>query len=390
MSTELFSHTYESDKFGFYRVGNFKFYSKIEAIEMHAKTGIHPHWDFNESVFSSYDWTREPVESLEELYRQRAQQLRDKYDYLVLWYSSGADSNNILRSFLDNDILLDEVASFENEQGSHDKNDFYVNGEIYNVAHQTVTEYKKKFPDLKHRIIDICQPTIDFFSSTNSVFNWKYHMNCSFNPNATLRNRLYRYVKDWQDIKNSGKKIGFIWGIDKPRLGLSDGKYYYYFIDVVDHSVSPNWQINRDPGDFNELFYWTPDLPKLVIKQAHVIRQCLRAPKNTIKNFTTEPSRLAYKIDNAGKKLWLTTVGANTLIYPKYQFNQLNEFKPSKLFWSPRDNWFFNMGDSAQCYQNWNNALNDLWSNVPDYWKNDPADPGLAFKGCVSRSYFLE
>ena len=44
--------TYQ-DKLGVYRVGDFKFYSKLEAIEMHAKTGIHPHWDFNEAVFSS-------------------------------------------------------------------------------------------------------------------------------------------------------------------------------------------------------------------------------------------------------------------------------------------------------------------------------------------------
>jgi hypothetical protein len=52
------------DKFGVYRVGNLKFYSKLEAIEMHAKTGTHPHWDFNETVFDSYDWTQEPEESL--------------------------------------------------------------------------------------------------------------------------------------------------------------------------------------------------------------------------------------------------------------------------------------------------------------------------------------
>ena len=52
------------DQFGVYRVGDLSFYSKIEAIEMHTRTGIHPHWDFNESVFSLYDWTKEPSESL--------------------------------------------------------------------------------------------------------------------------------------------------------------------------------------------------------------------------------------------------------------------------------------------------------------------------------------
>jgi hypothetical protein len=34
-----------------YRLGDLKFYSKLEAIEMHAKTGVHLHWDFNEAAF---------------------------------------------------------------------------------------------------------------------------------------------------------------------------------------------------------------------------------------------------------------------------------------------------------------------------------------------------
>ena len=88
------------DRLGCYRVGDLKFYSKLEAIEMHTRTGIHPHWDFNEAVFSSYDWTVEPEENILELYRQRAQQLRDKYDYIILIYSGGADSETILQSFI--------------------------------------------------------------------------------------------------------------------------------------------------------------------------------------------------------------------------------------------------------------------------------------------------
>ena len=96
---------------------------------MHAKTGIHPHWDFNESVFSSYDWTVEPNESIADLYRQRAQQLRDKYDYIVLMFSGGADSTTVLRSFLDNDIKLDEAVSYMSYDATGNKDHFF-NAEI--------------------------------------------------------------------------------------------------------------------------------------------------------------------------------------------------------------------------------------------------------------------
>jgi hypothetical protein len=362
----------------------------MEAIELHTKTGMQPHWDFNESIFSAYDWTKEPSESLDELYRKRAQQLRDRYDYLVLWYSSGADSDNILRSFLDNNILLDEVASFTNYEGTHDKDNVYMNGEIYNISYQTVQTYKKKFPNLKHRVIDICKTTVEYFSLSSTKLDWKYHMNSTFNPNSTSRGMLYRQVKEWQDLKNTGKKVGFIWGTDKPRLGLNDDKYYFYFIDIVDNAVNPLWQMNRDPGDFNELFYWSPDLPDLLIKQAHVIKNFLRSSTTTLHHFHENPTSIAYKVDEHGKKWWLTTIGVNYLIYSKYKFNSLNEFKPSKLFWTPRDNWFFKQGESSDCFRNWSTALSGLWNDVPDYWKNNPTDPSKAFTGCVSHPYFLE
>ena len=124
--------TYQ-DKLGVYRVGDLAFYSKIEAIEMHAKTGIHPHWDFNEAVFSSYNFTVEPTDSLQELYRQRAQQLRDHYDYIILMYSGGADSTNVLNSFIKNDILIDEVASYVNFEATGTKENF-LNAEVFRVS----------------------------------------------------------------------------------------------------------------------------------------------------------------------------------------------------------------------------------------------------------------
>ena len=94
------------DRFGYYTVGTFKTYSKLMAILEHEKTGVHPQWHFNDEEFSAHDWKQEPQESLVELYRRRAQQIRDRYDYLVLFYSGGADSTNILQTFINNDIKL--------------------------------------------------------------------------------------------------------------------------------------------------------------------------------------------------------------------------------------------------------------------------------------------
>jgi hypothetical protein len=47
--------------------------------------------------------------SLQDMRGGKAMQLRDQYDYLILAYSGGADSDNILKVFQQNKIHLDEV-----------------------------------------------------------------------------------------------------------------------------------------------------------------------------------------------------------------------------------------------------------------------------------------
>ena len=121
----------DKDKFGFYQVGKLKFYSKFDAADLAARTNQSISWNFNDEVFGLYDWSTEPVASLPDLYRARAQQLRDQYDYLVLWYSGGADCDNILDTFVDNNIRLDEAAGVINMAADSNK-DGYLNGEIYN------------------------------------------------------------------------------------------------------------------------------------------------------------------------------------------------------------------------------------------------------------------
>ena len=101
---------YSGDQFGYYTVGsNFKTYSKLLAVEEMRRTGVHLEWHFNREQYANYEWTQEPVESLDELYRQRAQQIRDSYDYIVIFYSGGADSWCMLDTFIKNDILENNV-----------------------------------------------------------------------------------------------------------------------------------------------------------------------------------------------------------------------------------------------------------------------------------------
>jgi hypothetical protein len=66
-------------------------------------------WHFHDDLFSAIDVSSLGKLSLKELYRQRALQLRDEYDYLILNYSGGSDSGYILKTFVENGIKLDQV-----------------------------------------------------------------------------------------------------------------------------------------------------------------------------------------------------------------------------------------------------------------------------------------
>jgi len=378
------------DKLGCYRVGDLKFYSKLEAIEEMQRTGIHLHWDFNEAAFSSYDWTTEPEESLEELYLARAQQIRDNYDYVILMYSGGSDSTQILHTFLKNNIKIDEVASFVNYDLTRDK-DNYLNAEIFNVALPTVEQFKEQYPWINYRHIDLTKLTIDFFSDPKNKFDWIYSMNFNLNPNGTSRQGLGLKVKEWREVIESGKKMAIVWGCDKPRIVHENNKFSFRFIDITDASASVASMAGQMPYT-DELFYWSPDMAKIPIKQAHILKRYLSVDNLDNLRFvstTRDEIDLAYKVVN-GKKYWISVHGVNHLIYPDWDITTFTRGKTPSLIFSERDDWFFKMQDALTFKHNWEMGVIKLWQTIPDYWKNNPKDIKKWIKLCVSKDYFLE
>ena len=380
--------TYQ-DKLGVYRVGDLKFYSKLEAIKMHTKTGIHLHWDFNEPVFSSYDWTTEPAESLLDLYRQRAQQLREKYDYIILAYSGGADSQNILDCFVNNNIKIDELVSFINYEATGDKDNF-LNAEAYRVSIPTAERLKSKHPWIKHRVLDLTKIILDLFKQKETLFSWVYEVNNFFNPNCVARAGLPLKIKEWSDIIYSGKKLCVLWGMEKPRVCQINGKFVFRFLDFIDNAATVKSIANQQPYT-DELFYWTPDLPKIVIKQAHLIKNYLANPNVKQLPFVSkEKSELAYR-DIGGERFWLNNHGVNSIIYPTWNIDTFSYGKHNTIVLSPRDTWFFNIEDQALEKYHWRAGFEHLRTIVPNYWWNKSPDHwAQGIKGCWSKSYILE
>lgn len=378
---------FTKDRFGYYNVGQFKIYSKIEAIELQLKTGIHPEWHFNDEEFSQYDWTVEPDIAIDELYAMRARQIRDNYDYIVLFYSSGADSTNILNTFLRHNISFEEIASLCVEKGDGGK-DTHFNQEIFSRALPNTLRICDSNLGVKHRLIDMTEITAKMYDSPAAKFDFLYDNNCMFSPNNRARAYLREYVDEYKDIIDSGRRLCFVWGCDKPRIFQQDGKLNVRFLDVIDGATGAIAKIQRlnRSWEHDELFYWSPDLPQLIIKQAHLIMKYLKTTIPTSADFTqTGPNKSFGSIEYRGDTFYLRDHAVHRILYG---INEFHTVKPSSTFFSERDTWFLKNPDHIESARNYMQGIDKLRSIVPEYWVNGTFDRGI--KGCMSKPYWLE
>ena len=165
---QVFPHP---DKFGYYQIGDRKTYSKIEALEWQRSSGHFPEWYFNRQVFDHMDWFIEPSVDLWTMYQARARQIRETYDYCVIFYSGGSDSHNLLSAWLDAGCKVDEIATFHYYAGSNNQQSF-MNAEVTNVAIPTAQTLAKQY-EFKHRLIDISQDIVDLVHSNHLNILWK-------------------------------------------------------------------------------------------------------------------------------------------------------------------------------------------------------------------------
>jgi len=384
------------DKFGFYTVGsNFKTYSKLLAIEEMQRTGIHLEWNFNKQEYQSYDWTKEPTESLDELYRLRAEEIRNNYDYIVVWYSGGPDSWCVLNSFIKNNIKVDEIAHFHGYEG--DKNRHSVlNEEIFFTAVPTAQNIIDNNPGIKHRIVDISDLIINVFSRNDYKFDFSYDIKAMAAANIIARGYLRDYVDEYRQLIDSGKRLCFIYGAEKPRIMTINNQYHVAFLDAF-ADTNIRVQGKASDGYFDEWFFWAPNTAPLIAKQCHTLLKVINQESANSKWMIDQkwgPHSVKHKI--SGK--FLRNDIYHTLIYPEWDPTTLVAMKPQNLLIAERDDWFWGQRDL-----NWDRPSNstnpvvqtawggvaNMYQKIGDYWFNDPTDWSKGIKCCIN-TYPLE
>ena len=379
------------DRFGYYKVNGFKTYSKVEAIELHRLTGHHPHWYFNEEIFSSYDWTQEPPASLESLYYKRALQIRHNYDYVVLCYSGGADSSNIRETFVRNKIPFDEILTF-NYHALDPRTNNYFHAEQFAVSYPKIEQLQNQGIKFQHRSFDLSHLAFEILTTDKLESDIAYYQNHSYGASHYARQRIRESDPNMRRIIDSGKSVVFVWGLEKPKLSIEQQRYCIRFQDMVDTCISTRSRVLGYEWEHDELFYWDPDCCDLMCKQAHTIMHFLKqnsfalSSKSAINGVSHQGDNMQISYDKIlDKGLTLRQI-LDALIYPHWDPFTFSMGKSHQPVISLRDEaWYKDKVLSqklSRCVQH--------LSSLDPYWHNIPGDISKGLKQQISPPYFLE
>lgn len=371
---------YSADKLGFYQVNGLKTYSKFNAISYANKNHMIS-WNFNDEVFKKYRWDIEPTVDLNTLYVKRALQLREDYDYLVLFYSSGSDSQTILDVFLNNNIKIDEIAVGHSLTGSGTTG--YFNEEIIKVANPILKQIKESHPLIKIRHIDHTDYILNAFEDEN----WIFDNNNFLTPNHVVRALFRETIPEYKALHKSCN-LGFVYGIEKPFVYIDDyNRYYIQFDDYIGSCYNPygqdrNWQ--------TECFFSDPQCTDLICKQAHLIVNELKSNNLDDKFYRNEYTKYGKHFT---KDKYLTANGCISIIYPDFDITTYSNGKNPSMVYGARDKWFVDNHKHTSAYKNWLQGLNKIkelyYDQDPNisYLNTDKIIDGI--KGLTSPRYYI-
>ena len=373
----------ENPKLGFYQIGATRYYNKVVALTEASRLGQFPEWHFNREAFDALDWTREPETDLMEFYRQRAQQLRDQYNYIRLEVSGGGDSTTVAYSFINNGIHLDEVVFRYPKTGEKNVTDDPFNTKPEN----TLSEWRYAAKPLLDWIavhsprtrITMHDYSQDMLASQHDE-SWVLKTRDYFQPGHPFKFTVDA-VDDHKRTLDSGARVCQLYGIDKPKICIQDRKWYLYFMDVQANSANPD--IGAYTNITNEYFYWSPDLPDLLAKQAHMVKNWFGLPANRHLQHLVRWPNYSFAQRTAFEHI------IKPLIYPEYDHTTFQTSKPTNSFYNEMDHWFYTNFTDTHAYRTWQAGLDYLVKTIDHKFFNFEMGRPVGLIGFISPFYYL-
>jgi len=217
------------------------------------------------------DWLQEPAESLDQLMDRHACNLRNKYQHVMLSWSGGTDSQTIYEVFKRNNLHIDEIVIWVNDQYEPWYSSRYVDW-IKNNHHDSLTKItvKERFnPTAKQQII------------INE--DWIFQ-NISMIPKFAM-GTMDSVMWDYCAQQYGGSTWCLITGHEQPRVFKKDNKYYSC------HDA----RTLLSTMNFENIECFFTD-PILALKQSHMIKKMLKLRMNAdASNASLDPDGIKFK-----------------------------------------------------------------------------------------------
>jgi hypothetical protein len=272
------------NSFGCYRVydkNNHTFYkdylNKVEALleatrlkKLNTNVGIT--FRYYSDIWRNFNYSLCGQIPLDVLYKDRAMQLRDKYEFLILKYSGGSDSHNVLMTFLKNNIKLDAI--YVNWPVSAKSKNLYTPNNLNFSPKNELSEWdyvikpdldwiSKNYPDIKIYVDDWLESITTEKRIDDTQFQKQNHY---LSPISFYR--MQHFSKFEKTLFDKGVNVGIIEGADKPNLYISELEPNKVVSRFVDWPLQHNLTFG---GTGTEYFYITPDYPLLAVEMAYQV-----------------------------------------------------------------------------------------------------------------------
>lgn len=351
------------DSLGHYICNGQRFDSKINACIYSSTVNKPVQWIFNQDTYSTFPWWIEPTESLDELYDRRAREIREQYDYIVLSYSGGSDSHNILESFIRQGLHIDEIVT--NHISDITKNSVIVDPNCqrssnFSAEHQLQAVPRlqyiyDKLPKTKITVLDVSKLIIDSLDSFKDE-SWVLDRKDNLQVGGAFRYN-YFYFDSFKKQFDKNKTVAIILGVDKPKTKIVDNLFLVYFNDSTANVISTN-DTNEYPNVTVELFYWSKTTAPLVCKQAHVIKRWLE--------LNPEMKQLWRQDDYKTVRL-IHERFLRKLIYSTWDDRWYQADKGINWWHCEFDDWFHTNTEFEKQQEVWERGINYLVNNAKDY-----------------------
>lgn len=240
----------------YYYTDHNKFYNPYAMFAYAARytPNTPPKFHVFDEEFSKLDWSKEPEESMETLLDRRAMQLRLKFHKLVLYYSGGTDSTTMYNAFKRTGVHLDEIVIIYDD----DKSIGYPAENVQWLLNNHYDPTTKITVHDGHKVHDFFKTLpIDYLVDPSVVF-----VTNPYGGSAGYRAQQFggKYIFD--------PGVAHIVGAEKPHLLYENGHWYARHLDRVYHPFMGE--------GICEMFFVSPDLPELHIKQNHMFKKAAK------------------------------------------------------------------------------------------------------------------